>query len=69
MVRVHTGEADVFPALMQAVTPHIAVYRPWTDSPAAFEDLEQELWLALWNALQRDLPRILRPEGDPERSV
>lgn len=69
MSRVHTGDPEAFRALMQAVTAQVAVYRQWGGPCSDPEDMEQELWLALWNALQQGLPQVLSPDGDPERSA
>lgn len=60
MCRVHSGDADAFATLLNAVAPQWAPYRRWGRSSGATEDLQQELWLTLWQELQHQLPTVLQ---------
>jgi len=67
MCRVHAGDTAVFAALMDEAQPQWAPYRQWGRSTATTEDLLQELWLTLWQELQRHLPSVLQPLCGDER--
>lgn len=61
MVRVHAGDSPAFAELIQALRPQWAPYRGWSASSA--DDLQQELWLALWQELQHRVPAVLHHHG------
>ncbi len=59
MCRVHAGDAEAFAALLAAVAPQWRPYCHRGQSSGTTEDLRQELWLTLWQALQHQPPAVL----------
>jgi DNA-directed RNA polymerase specialized sigma24 family protein len=59
MQRVHAGDCTAFGPLMHQLRAQATVYRRW-GSDSNRDDLEQELWLALWRALRIAPPRVLQ---------
>lgn len=66
MVRVHTGDSPAFAELIQALRPQWVPYSGWGSSADDADDLQQELWLALWQELQHRVPAVLHHQGGRE---
>ena len=60
MCQVYLGNASVFPQLLNVVKPQWAPYRNWGQSSATSDDLRQELWITLWQELQRKVPWVIQ---------
>ena len=60
MCQVHLGNVDAFPPLLEAVKPHWAPYQRWGQTSTASDDLQQELWITLWQELQRQVPWVIQ---------
>ena len=57
--QVLTGHAEAFATLMEQCRHQAVRYRSLVRHPDDFDDLQQELWVTLWRALQTHPPRVL----------
>ncbi len=59
MCAVWNGDDEVFGDLMRQTSAQMTSYRRWVATPTDYTDLQQELWMALWQALQNHPPHTL----------
>lgn len=57
--QVRSGHAEAFVALMEQCRHQAVRYRSLVRHPDDFDDLQQELWVTLWRALQTHPPQVL----------
>ena len=69
MCQVHMGNDGVYPQLLEAVESQWAPYRHWGQSSTTSDDLRQELWITLWQELQRQVPQVIQDSCTRRRVV